>query len=124
MIAVSMTRREKSAKASAGIQALPAIAKVGWGDGGHNPSTGEVIEPTSDSLQAYGQFIEKSVDLLTVDLNKVLVEVSLAATEGNGRNVSSCALFDAAGDLIVVANFPPKGKDEQTILEIEFTEEH
>lgn len=123
-IVAANVRRNKYAEASAGIAALPPITTVGFGDAGHDNSTGEVITPNPDHTSAYGEFLQKDVDSMAVDGPVVTINVSLLANEGNGRNVSSVCLYDGDGGPVAIGNFTPKGKDEGTVIEIELTEEH
>ncbi|SFL81002.1 hypothetical protein [Salibacterium qingdaonense] len=122
--AVTITRRTKSAEASAGVDTLTAIAQVGWGDGGHDSSTGDVNDPDPDGTQAAGEFLVKDIENVTVNGTNAVIEVVLSADEGNGRNISSVALYDEDADPVVFVNFSPKGKDSDTIIEIDLTEEH
>ncbi|SFP19229.1 hypothetical protein [Salibacterium halotolerans] len=122
--AVATTRRTKSAEASAGVDVLTAIVQVGWGDGGHDSSTGDVNDPDPNGTQAPGEFLVKDIENATVDGTNAVIEVVLSADEGNGRNISSVALYDEDADPVVFVNFSPKGKDQDTIIEIDLTEEH
>ncbi|MDQ0299627.1 hypothetical protein J2S78_002047 [Salibacterium salarium] len=122
--AVATTRRTKSAEASVGIDTLTAIAQVGWGDGGHDTSTGDVNNPDPDATQAAGEFLVKDIENASVDGTNAVIEVVLSADEGIGKNISSLALYDEDADPVVFVNFSPKGKDQDTIIEIDLIEEH
>lgn len=123
-IVAANARRNKFAEASAGNATLSPIASVGFGDEGHDPITGNAITPNPDHTSAYGEFLQKDIDALSVDGPTVFISVSLVSSEGNGRNVSSVCLYDDEGDPIAIGNFTPKGKDEETLIEIEIIEEH
>ena len=123
-ITAGMIRREKSARASALGELLPPITHVGWGDEGHDFDTGDPIVPSEDATSAYGEFLKKEIDNVEVNGNIVSILVTLLPDEGNGRNVSSCALYDEDGDIVVISNFRPKVKTEDDTFETTWTEEH
>lgn len=118
------TARQKFAQAHGGDAALPAITHVGWGDGGHNTETGLPIPPTSELTQVPGQFLKKAISSHTYpNFVTLRLVVSLGVTEGNGKNVSACGLYDGAGDLVAVKTFTPKGKDDEMEIVIDWDEE-
>lgn len=125
MNSVTTTKaREKFAKAHIGDEPLPAITQVAWGDGGHDPATGAATPPDANSNVLGGEFLRKAIDAHSFPTTTTLrMTVSLQLTEGNGENVSACALVDADGDLVAVKHFTPKGKDNETVIEIDWDEE-
>lgn len=116
--------REKFAKAHGDGTAIPQITQVAWGDGGHDTTTRDPIQPTGDLLTVPGEFLKKNIDSISYPTTTTLrINVDLEKAEGNGYDVSSCGLYDAAGDLVAVKNFAPKAKDNETEIIIAWDEE-
>ena len=120
----TLKAREKFAKAHGDGEAVPKITQVGWGTGGHNPSTGQPIFPDSNAQIVPGEFIRKAIAQRSYP-NSVTVRILgiLESAEGLGQNVSACGLYDQGGHLVALKTFTPKGVDEDTRLEIEWDEE-
>lgn len=120
--------REKFAEAHAHGNPVPAITEVGWGDGGVDVN-GDVIMPTDDMSEVPGEFLRNEVKNVEQpyenDELRVWLLTRLDADEDNvvGEELSSCGLYDDAGDLIAIRNFSVKGMDEDTVIEIEWVEE-
>jgi len=120
--------REKFARAHAHGDPVPAITEVGWGDGGVDIN-GDVIKPSADMESVPGEFkrnaIQNTEQPYQNDDLRVWLLTRLDANADNviGEEVSSCGLYDDAGDLIAIRNFSVKGMDEDTVIEIEWIEE-
>lgn len=120
----TLKARQKFAQAHGSGDPVPKIEKIGWGTGGHDQSTGQPIFPDDGATVVPGEFIRKNIAQQSYP-NSVTVRVLgvLESAEGLNKSVSACGLYDAAGDLIALKTFTPKGVDEDTRLEIEWDEE-
>ena len=116
--------REKFAKAHGDATPVPKIAQVGWGNGGHDPATRQPTQPSGSSTSVAGEFTRKDIDGISYPVSTTLrIDVSLLKAEGNGYEVSSCGIYDTAGDLIAIKHFPPKTKDNETEIYVTWDEE-
>lgn len=116
--------REKFAKAHAGVAPLPAITHVGWGTGGHDPSTRLPITPTPEINTIPGEIKRKSIKGTEFPVpTTVRIFVDLLYTESGDSEISCCGLYDADGDLVAWKTFKPKSMDEETTLEIDWDEQ-
>lgn len=116
--------REKFTQAHGDGTPVPKIKQVGWGTGGHDPVTRLAIFPNDSSAIVPGEFIRKDIAERSYPTSvTVRVLGVLESAEGIGKDVSACGLYDAAGELVALKTFTPKGVDEDTRLEIEWDEE-
>ncbi|MED0735680.1 hypothetical protein [Aneurinibacillus thermoaerophilus] len=123
---VIMTKkaREKIAKAYAGEGTVSPITQIGWGNGGHNPSTRAPVAPNDEWAQVPGEFLRKTLDDKSFPISTTLrMNAALLEAEGNGQEVSVCGLYDADGDLVAIKTFTPKKKDGDTEIEVQWDEE-
>lgn len=119
----TLKAREKFAKAHAGVAALPVIAQIAFGDGGHD-ALGEPIPPTEDLVATPGEFIKKNIESVELpNTTTIRVLGALDFSEGIGKQVSAVGLYDSEGDLVGVKTFAPKAKDTDTRIEIEWDEQ-
>lgn len=119
----TIAAREKFAKAHRGDITLPKITQVGWGDAGHD-SNRNPITPTGSESMVPGEFTRKNIDGSSYPIPTTLrLNVSLLASEGNGKDVSACGLYDSQGTLIALKTFKPKAKDDETEIYITWDEE-
>lgn len=116
--------REKLAKAIAGVAALPVIAKIGFGTGGHDPGTGEPTMPTGLETAVPGEVVKKNIEGSTFPV-ATTAEITgvLDFTEGNGVSISAIGLYDAEDDLIALKHTTPHPKAADTRLEIIWDEQ-
>lgn len=115
--------RVKFAKAHAGDITLPKVTQIAWGDGGVDIN-GNLIVLSSTLTQVPGEFLVKNVDQISFPSETtVRFRGVLTTTEGNGKDISSCGLYDSEGTLIAVKVFKPKAKDNETTIEIDWDEE-
>ena len=52
----------------------------------------------------------------------LLKQVKISANNGseaNGKSISEIGLYDSAGDIVMIANFLPKGKDSNISMRFE-----
>jgi len=98
--------------------ALPQIAQMAFGDGGHNPDRTPISpDPGKTSLNN---------ELLRKDLAGIYQEDDYSTT-GSGRiskselvgaDISEAGLLDSSGNLLGFKNFAPKGKESDEEYEI------
>ncbi len=113
---VTAKGKEKLLKARAGAITLPKIVGFAFGEGG---ATGGTVNPVGETLK--NEFLRKVIDeyVLKVSENKCEYYCTLNGSEGNGKNISEIGLYDSDGDIIMIANFLPKGKDASVSMRFE-----
>lgn len=113
---VTAKGKEKLLKARAGAITLPKIVGFAFGEGG---ASGGTVKPIGESLA--DEFLRKPIDeyILKTAENKCEYYCTLNGSEGNGKNISEIGLYDSAGDIIMIANFLPKGKDSNVSMRFE-----
>ncbi len=113
---VTTKGKEKLLKARAGAITLPKIVGFAFGEGG---ASGGTVKPIGESLA--DEFLRKPIDeyILKTAENKCEYYCTLNGSEGNGKNISEIGLYDSAGDIIMIANFLPKGKDSDVSMRFE-----
>lgn len=122
--ATTIVGRTKFAKAHRGDITLPALTDVAFGDGGHDPVTGEPIPPIESLAAVPGEFIRKPIASSNFPVPTTLNIVGiLGLDEGVGKYVSAFGIYDSDGDLILVKTFTAKGKDLDMEMEINWNEE-
>lgn len=101
--------KTKLLRARAGEITLPKIVGFAFGDGG--VTTAGAVAPLGENLNK--EFLRKAVDshIITESAGKCAYYCTLTGTEANGKAISEIGLYDAGGDIIMLANFTPKGKD-------------
>lgn len=120
----TVAARAKFAKAHGQGGTVPKVTHVGWGNGGYDDELGEVIDPSPNATVVPGEFLKKTIDVITMlDTITVRYVISLEKPEGNGQNVSSCGLYDSEGTLVSIKNFIPKPKDSDTLITIQWDEQ-
>lgn len=113
-VIVTKQARQKLAKARAGAITLPKVIGVAFGDGGVN-SSGEVVAPSATQTGLTHELFRKPIDkyeVLTTEDATVRYVCTLTESELAGESVSEIGLYDAAGDILCVKTFTPKGKDD------------
>lgn len=113
-VIVTKAARQKLAKARAGAITLPKVIGVAFGDGGVNAS-GAVVPPSASQTGLTHELFRKPIDkyeVLTTEDATVRYVCTLAENELAGESVSEIGLYDAAGDILCVKTFTPKGKDD------------
>lgn len=122
--------REKFAKAHAEGLPVPKITHAGWGTGGVD-SNGIVIPPKASQTSVAGEFLKKPIESVSYpnkdkgDYTLVKFTMTISPTDEGalGKEVSSCGLYDEAGDLIAIKNFGKKKIDADTTdIEISWEE--
>ena len=113
---VTVVGRTKILRARAGEITLPKIVGFAFGSGGSNGST--VLSP-GETLK--NEFLRKAVDghTLKTNENKCEYYCTLNGSEAKGKSISEIGLYDSEGDIIMIANFLPKGKDSNVSMRFE-----
>ncbi len=115
--------REKFAKAHGEGAALPKIAQMGWGDGGHDVNN-QPIPPDPGATIVPGEFLRKPIESYSYPASTTVRFVCrLTTSEGIGKMVSAVGLYDNAGTLVALKTFAPKAKDADTEIEIQWDEQ-
>ena len=68
------------------------------------------------------EFLRKSgrwTHTLKTNENKCEYYCTLNGSEANGKSISEIGLYDSEGDIIMIANFLPKGKDSNVSMRFE-----
>ncbi len=123
VIGTTKKGRQKFAKAHE-IGILPKITHLAFGNGGHDPATGEPIEFDDNRTTVPGQF-STLYPVTSVAASGLIcfIEGRLEYEHEIGRVVSSCGLIDSEEDLVAYKNFSPKTKDGDSKFGIEWTEQ-
>ena len=87
---VTVVGRTKILRARAGEITLPKIVGFAFGSGGSKTNE-----------------------------NKCEYYCTLNGSEANGKSISEIGLYDSEGDIIMIANFLPKGKDSNVSMRFE-----
>lgn len=101
-----------------GIGLSELKSDVGIGNGGHDPNTGEVLEPDRGAIETPGEFMTKEAVSFSRTGAKYEVEVLLDHTDGaaSGEMVSSLGIYDTDNDLFLIINFAARPKDEYNTI--------
>ena len=103
---------------------LPRITHLAFGNGGHDPATGEPVEFDDNRTTVPGQFPTlRPVSDVTVNGMICSIIGRLDYNQEVGQIVSTCGLIDADGNLVAYKNFSPKAKDADTRFEVQWTEQ-
>lgn len=110
--------RKRLAKHMADESALPKIAFMAFGDGGHNTDM-SAKAPNSTATGLNHEVLRKPLALIVQeDLFSVTGKGSVEASELVGVSVSEAGLFDSAGQLVGLKMFAPKHKESDERYEI------
>lgn len=110
--------RKRMAKHMADGTALPAIAYMAFGDGGHNADM-TPKPPSSTATALAHEVLRKPLALITQeDLYSVTGKGAIEAGELVGVSISEAALVDLAGMIIGLKTFAPKHKESDERYEI------
>lgn len=110
--------RQRLAKHMANNSALPPIAFMAFGDGGHNPDL-TPKPPSAAATALTHEVLRKPLASITQeDLFSVTGKGVMEASELVGVRISEAALIDANGQLVGVKNFAPKLKESDERYEI------
>ena len=110
---ITATGRKKLCRAHAGDEALPAITRMAWGNGGVD-ETGQPIATTGNEIGLYHELMVKDIESHTyVNEGQTTCRytATLEAGELSGEEISEMGLYDADGDLVAYRTFMRKGKD-------------
>lgn len=113
---VTAIGKTKILRARAGEITLPKIEGFAFGSGGSDGST--VLTP-GETLKS--EFLRKALDghTLKASENKCEYYCTLNGSEANGKSISEIGLYDSAGDIVMIVNFLPKGKDSNISMRFE-----
>jgi phage-related tail fiber protein len=117
----TVTRRRKLAEAER-TGTIPPITHMAWGDGGHDPVTGEPLDADDEALTVMGEHTKVPIDSIEVSENVVTVTAVLDRSNAVGKTISSVGLYDSDGDLVAIRNKVPVVKDDDTWIEDIWTE--
>ena len=117
---ITLKAREKMVKARAGIQPLPAIVGMAFGDGGVD-SSGTVLAP-GETLR--NEILRKAIDGYTeITSTSYRYTSTLGKEELVGEAISEIALYDAEGDYVGLKTFRTKYKDEDMEMVFELDDQ-
>lgn len=117
---ITLKAREKMVKARAGIQPLPAIVGMAFGDGGVD-SSGTVLAP-GETLR--NEILRKAIDGYTeITSTSYRYTSTLGKDELVGEAISEIALYDAEGDYVGLKTFRTKYKDEDMEMVFELDDQ-
>ena len=122
-VVITQKRRQNLVKASAGDITLPTIVGMAFGDGGVDGG-GNVITPSDNQSTLNSELMRKAVDSHTFPTTTSCRYVcTLAEAELAGEDISEIGLYDSAGDIVAIKNFPSKGKgsDEKMTFTLDDT---
>lgn len=113
---VTIKAKEKMLKARAGVQPLPKIVGMAFGDGGVT-AEGVVIPPTEEQIALKNELLRKEIDgYVAVSNTCYRYTCTLGETELANEKISEVALYDADGDLVAIKNCLAKGKDDDAVM--------
>lgn len=113
---VTIKAKEKMLKARAGIQPLPQIVGMAFGDGGVT-GEGAVIPPTEEQTALKNELLRKEIDGYTeISTTCYRYTCTLEEAELANQKISEIALYDANGDLVAIKNCLAKGKDDDAVM--------
>lgn len=113
---VTVKAKEKMLKARAGVQPLPKIVGMAFGNGGVTEE-GAVIPPSGEQIALKNELLRKEVDGYTEVSNTCYrYTCTLQEAELANQHISEVALYDADGDLVAIKNCLAKGKDSDTVM--------
>ena len=107
---ITLKGREKLAKARAGINPLPAITKIAFGNGGVDGTNTPIIH-NNLVTQLGNEVLRKDVSISYPDSTTNRYSGSIGKEELPNVDISEIALFDADDDLIAIRTFFKKKKD-------------
>jgi len=114
--------RRKLAKALNGDLTLPKITHMAFGDGGHDTSTHEPIEPDPAQTALNHEVLRKAAAAHWIaDEYGASVRCTIEVNELVGVHLSEAAVVDENGDLVGVKNFAPKVKESDETYTITLT---
>ncbi len=98
--------------------ALPQVAQMAFGDGGHNPD-GSPKTPNAAQTALVHEVLRKNLSAIAQeDLYSVTGTGLVAEAELVGTHISEAGLLDASGNLLGFRNFAPKIKEADEEYEI------
>lgn len=117
---ITLKAREKMVKARAGIQPLPAIVGMAFGDGGVD-SSGTVMAP-GEALR--NEILRKEIDSYTeITSTSYRYTCTLGKEELVGEAINEIALYDTDGDYVGLKTFRTKYKDEDMEMVFELDDQ-
>ena len=110
--------RKRLAKHMADNTALPPIAYMAFGDGGHNADLTPKA-PSAGAVALVHEVLRKPLAAITQeDAFSTTGKGVIDASELIGARISEAALLDANGQLVGLKNFAPKLKESDERYEI------
>ncbi len=109
----TIAAKKKILLARAGIQVLPKISQMAFGDGGINVE-GEILEPTESQEHLKHEIFRKDIDgYKIISDTEIQYQCTLVENELNGSRISEIALIDEEGEVLAIKNFSVKEKDAE-----------
>lgn len=116
-IVVDAFRRRLAARMAGGA-AVPAIAFMAFGTGGHDANN-QPIAPSASATALRREVLRKPLAAITQeDLFSCTGKGSIEAGEAVGQAISEAALVDANGQIVGIKTFAPKFKEGDERYEI------
>lgn len=115
----ALSYRQRLAKQAAGGPAVPKIAFMAFGDGGHDNATLEAKQPSENQDALNHEVLRKP--LIAVSQEDPLSVTGRGMIENDdlvGVRISEAALFDQDGNIVGIKNFGPKVKESDERYEI------
>jgi len=108
---ITVKGRESMAKGRAGDVTLPTITGMAFGDGGVDAG-GNVKTPTASQSTLNDELYRKVItNHEFISSTACRYYCTLSTSEMVGESISEIGLYDSNGDLVMIKNFLPKGKD-------------
>ena len=107
---ITITGREKLAKARAGVANLPPITHMAFGSGGVDGMGEPIIYPNTVT-QLGNEELRAVVSISNPVVTTNRYSGSIGKLELSGVQISEIGLFDEDGDLIAIRTFTKKQKD-------------
>ena len=116
--------REKLAKAHSGIEELPGVTHIAFGDGGTKLIENKHVpkELTGDEKGLFKGIIRKEVKKSFPDSYTARYSATVDADADDlvGVNLNEACLIDKDGDMVAMKTFSNKGLDEKTVIEFDY----
>jgi phage-related tail fiber protein len=111
--------RQRLAKHHYDGTALPQVAQMAFGDGGHNNPNGTPKTPNAAQTALVHEVLRKNLSTITQeDVYSVTGTGLIAEADLVGIHISEAGLLDASGNLLGFRNFAPKIKEADETYEI------
>lgn len=100
---------------------LPNVATIALGIGAE--PGGNLRSPLASDIGLQNEILRKSAEILSLDSNSWEVGVRLFVADAINQKINEMALYDDAGQLVALASFPGKFKDQFSMFNFSIVEE-